>query len=600
MPTKMIVRDLFWTADQIVIQAQGRICQSATELLQSPAFRGALENFLADLKERNSPVLKGVSNPNTPEQASSADFWLNLFGALLEKPLAQAVTAESDYLKQKTEELTTFVEHLYDFWRKFTRYLIWRNPQIRAQSSDVKKSAAIYQDFNAVAQQLNYIVRSAYRDVMHNITGRFFPVYRQIPAGAQMSVIAGPGDWPSKTNIYDGLKKIDVIRQVLMSPPMMMDPPMNKRTGKFVEIKENPLAGIDFDTSEWLCYPAQVGPLVIHIYFHINFMGLACSCCNLFELATEEQLRSKPDAIYAYGVPGDVLYKHAKIPNLVYHDEENDVWVGAIPGNKEFGYFGYVKKMTLTLHNIVMMKKYGRQPYHGAMVRIAFKSGIVSNVVIMGDSGTGKSESIEAFRAIAGDEISELTVIADDMGSFEVRPDGKLVGYGTEIGAFVRLDDLQPGYAFQQLDRAIIMSPQKVNARCVIPVTSLKEVLRGYEVDFLLYANNFEEVDDEHAVIDQFKTAEEAITVFSSGLAMSKGTTTSTGLTREYWANIFGPPLFRELHDELAKKHFAAAFKQGTYVGQLRTRLGISGYESKGPQASAKRLFELIQERSKK
>ena len=42
---------------------------------------------------------------------------------------------------------------------------------------------------------------------------------------------------------------------------------------------------------------------------------------------------------------------------------------------------------------------------------------------------------------------------------------GSPIGYGTEIGAFLRLDDLQPGYAFGHLDRSIIMNPNQVNAR---------------------------------------------------------------------------------------------------------------------------------------
>ena len=65
------------------------------------------------------------------------------------------------------------------------------------------------------------------------------------------------------------------------------------------------------------------------------------------------------------------------------------------------------------------------------------------------------------------------------MGALGCPTDGRVLGYGTEIGAFVRLDDLQQGYAFGQIDRAIIMSPHKVNARVVVPVTTLDEVLRG-------------------------------------------------------------------------------------------------------------------------
>ena len=74
------------------------------------------------------------------------------------------------------------------------------------------------------------------------------------------------------------------------------------------------------------------------------------------------------------------------------------------------------------------------------------------------------------------------------------------------------MDDLQQGYAFSQIDRSIIMSPQKVNARVVLPVTTIDEVLHGYPVDFLLYANNYEEVDAEHPIFDR-------LTISGTGLA---------------------------------------------------------------------------------
>jgi len=180
------------------------------------------------------------------------------------------------------------------------------------------------------------------------------------------------------------------------------------------------------------------------------------------------------------------------------------------------------------------------------------------------------------------------------MGSLEVGPGGELLGFGTEIGAFVRLDDLQQGYAFGQLDRSIIMSPSKVNARVVLPVTSLDDVLRGYPVDFLLYANNHEVVDAEHPVVDHLEDEQAALAVFRDGAAMSKGTTTSTGITNSYFANPFGPAQRREQHEALAASTFAAAFRAGVFVGQLRTQLGLPGEESAGPRAAAQALLDLI------
>jgi hypothetical protein len=138
------------------------------------------------------------------------------------------------------------------------------------------------------------------------------------------------------------------------------------------------------------------------------------------------------------------------------------------------------------------------------------------------------------------------------------------------------------------------MSPQKINARVVLPVTSMDEVLQGYEVNYILYANNYEQVDAEHDIIEKFTSSTEAQNVFRAGAAMSKGTTTTTGLSHSYYANIFGAPQYRDIHETLAQKTFDAAFETGIFVGQLRTRLGITGYESTGPEAAATALLKII------
>lgn len=76
---------------------------------------------------------------------------------------------------------------------------------------------------------------------------------------------------------------------------------------------------------------------------------------------------------------------------------------------------------------------------------------------------------------------------------------------------------------------------------------------------------------------------------------MSKGTTTSTGLTHTYFANPFGPVQFKPLHDEIARRYFDHFFQQGIFVGQLRTRLGIAGWERQGPEETAQKLLEVLQ-----
>jgi hypothetical protein len=79
---------------------------------------------------------------------------------------------------------------------------------------------------------------------------------------------------------------------------------------------------------------------------------------------------------------------------------------------------------------------------------------------------------------------------------------------------------------------------------------------------------------------------------------MSKGTTTSSGLVNSYFANIFGPPEYKDLHEVLATRYFNSFFKNNVYVGQMRTRLGIPGHETSGPREAATELLRVIRVKS--
>ncbi|HEX9012962.1 MAG TPA: hypothetical protein VF813_05580, partial [Anaerolineaceae bacterium] len=301
----------------------------------------------------------------------------------------------------------------------------------------------------------------------------------------------------------------------------------------------------------------------------------------------------KPDAVFLYGLPDEAMSQFGKEQTVFYEDPDAELLVGAIPARDEFGYFGYIKKMALTLHNIRMMQA-GRMPFHGALVNLTVRGKGSCTVLVMGDTGAGKSETLEALRLIGGDDLEDTVIIADDMGSLDIGPDGRVYGYGTETGAFVRLDDLQTGFAFGQIDRTIIMSPDQVNARVVLPVTTYPNIVRGYPIDFVLYANNYETVDASHPTLEEFKDLNQALDVFRAGKVMSKGTTTTTGLVQTFYANVFGPQQYPEMYEKLACDFFARFFATGVYVGQMRTQLGIGGMERSGPEASARELLALI------
>jgi hypothetical protein len=577
---------------QVVLHAAGGACESATELVNSHAFAQVVQVFVDSLRKQDSTLLEEVPyNLGDQEGVSSL---VALLRAVSERSIEQVARERPQFATavQYREGLYRFVESLYDFWRQHDRFLVYHSQPLALPSE-----RRPYRAFNEAVQRLTRLARSLYRDVCENITGDHPGVYRQVAAGCNVGMVAVPGGAELPEPYQRLLGDIPFIRQVWIDPPFIIDPPINRRTGSFQRMEKNPFEKLRIDPSKFLCYPAQVGPLVIYVYFHQQFIGLGCSLANLFDLATEKQIEAGPDAVYVYGAPSEQMIDYGGLPTVFYDDEPNGLLAAAVPLEDRFGYFGYIKKMVLTLHNIVMMKR-GRMPFHGAMMNITMRSGAKATVLMIGDTATGKSESLEAFRLLGEDQIRDMRIIADDMGSLEVTPEGRVVGYGTEIGAFIRLDDLQQGYAFGQIDRAIIMSPQKVNARVVLPVTTMAEVLRGYPVDFVLYANNYEEVDGEHPIIERFATADDALDVFREGAAMSKGTTTSTGLVHSYFANIFGAPQYKDVHEPLARRTFEAAHAAGVFIGQMRTRLGIAGYESKGPEEVAHALLALIEQRA--
>jgi len=188
-----------------------------------------------------------------------------------------------------------------------------------------------------------------------------------------------------------------------------------------------------------------------------------------------------------------------------------------------------------------------------------------------------------------------MTIVFDDMGTVKLRRNcPKPKAYGTEIGAFVRLDDLDQGYAFKEIDRSIFMNPDKTNARLVMPVASYREIIKGYPIDLFLYANNYDDVKEGEAAIEYFTAPEDAIKIFRDGARMAKGTTTEKGLVKSFFANPFGPHQKMEETDKLINIYFNEFFKSGVLVGQIKTCLGIQGKEKDGPKKAAIELFELI------
>lgn len=558
-----------------VINFSAHYCNTEDELLNSHGFEKVLTRFLMRLKKKEAPVYEQLVYVCGEEHIASE--LTSLFKLLLVLDIEEIMQMNRSFivLLQHKDTLIEFIEELYNYWRALERYSVIYNGNEGTGIQKIK--------FIEANNAFTNLVLKVYRTIEERLMGHHQNVYRQLIVGANAGLVLNEVQWDIPME-YMGLRYPAFIESIVLTPPFITYPKRTKRDGIFEEVFTNPIDGLYLEPNNWFVYPAKVGTALVYIYFHRDFMAQGVTMCNLFELAAIDECENrKPDLIYVYG------NKDEADRAVFYQDKANDIMIGYASYSEEHDYFGYMKKMVLTLYNIKMINE-KKLPLHGAMIELTLKNGNQSNIVIIGDSGAGKSETLEAVRMIAEDEIKDMKVIFDDMGTL-VLEEGEIRAYGTEIGAFVRLDDLDTGYAYRTIDRSIFMNPDKTNARIVIPIATYKEIVTGRPVDMFLYANNYEEDGNE---LEYFNNVADAKEVFVRGARKAKGTTTETGLVESYFANPFGPVQLKDQTDPLIDQYFNTLFKKDIKVGQLRTRLAIPGQEYTGPRKAAEKLVEYI------
>lgn len=558
----------------IVLNFSRNYCKTEAELLSSEAFRRVWALYMKKaLKSGKNNIIDLINIAENPE-----DEFVALFKVLVSFKLPE-IAELNDVFKAivaRQDDLYEMVEDFYEFWRKMQRYaIIYTN----ANQKGVQNL-----NFIDETQEFTNLVLKVYRTVSQKCYGHTFHVYRQLPAGINASMLITENDW-SEGGVYDMFNGINFIDAICIRPPFIVYSDKNTRKGVYPEVFKNPLEGINLNNNEWYCYPAYVGNSLAYVYFHQDYISHGITLCNLFEFVHLSQCKGKkPNLVYVFGAKDTGLSE-----SVFYHDKKNDIYVGVAPHGIEIDYFGYMKKMLLTLHNTRMMNE-GFLPIHGACVNIQFKNGLNKTMVVLGDSGAGKSESLEALRSHAGDEIVSMQTIFDDMGTFKII-DNKIMAYGTETGAFVRLDDLDNGYAYKEMDRAIFMNPDKINSRVVMPANTYVNIMKGFPVDCFFYACNYKPDQGEMKFFDN---VDDALDVFRAGARVAKGTTSEVGLTTSYFANPFGPVQHQEMCEKLLHIYFEKMFKDGIPVGEVYTKLAVPGMEHTGPAGVAKELFKFL------
>lgn len=559
-----------------------KYCDTKQKLLNSYGFRRVVDSFIKQFLKKEEVVIFDYYIEHFGSEDNLVDAFIEVFKLLTVFEIEEVVAVDNKYSKffEDKDLFIEVTELLFEYWKRLERYTIVRNNRLGEGLQNVR--------FIQANDMFNDLILSTGRRIQTTVVGRESRIFRQSIAGANAGLTLNDVNWNCPIE-YKGLTSIPFISTVVFHPPYISYTKRNTRDGIFQEHQQNPIENLVLNEDDWFVFPAKVGNMLTFVYFHKDFMAHGVGLSNLFEIATEnEYIGKKPDMIYIFGYPDG----HEEKRTFYYKDKKNDILIGYANYCDDIDYFGYMKKMLLTLHNVKQIEN-ERLPIHGAMVNIVLRNGKESNIIIMGDSGAGKSESLEAFRTLNENYIRHMRVIFDDMGYLKKEEDGTIKAYGTEIGAFVRVDDLDPAYAFAQLDRGVYTNMDRVNARVTIPISTYEIISRGYPIDYFLYANNYNEAEKK---ILLYNDLDKAIPIFEDGARKAKGTTTEKGLVKSYFANPFGPVQEREATEKLVRSYFSDMKKAGVKIGEIHTSLAIEGKAKDGPREAAEELFSLINE----
>lgn len=536
------------------------------ELLDSPEFKLFLGSYL-DHVQASEPSFDRYLLPELGRVER-----LEHIVQGLHRLLEENYSAIDHPLTRDRVVLLSIVEDAYSVWRGLQRCSLTFK-----QHTDT--------NFIEADVYFNSVVLALYRQIQENVSGQKNCIFRQLMAGSNAALSLKPRSAVLPDD-YKKLREIVMIDSVMLHSPLIVHPRTNKREGHFQEVFTSPLADLDFDTTKFFAYPARVGSLNAMIYVHRDFTFSAIALANLFELVnSDEMVTIKPDLIVLFGV------EDGSDDMVFYQDKEEGIVIGKIAYNPKIEYFGYLKKITLTCYNVAMMAR-GWLPIHGSMVNVTFKSGKRKGVVFMGDSGAGKSETLEEMTALGSDKIEKMEVVFDDMGSFHFT-DGVLYAQGTEVGAFVRLDDLDRGLPYKEMDRSIFMNPESsVNARVIVPASTYDIVKSNHPVDCFFYANNY----DEQIGLEKFTDVIAAKQVFVDGKRMAKGTTHEVGLTTSFFANPFGPLQQEALAQGIIDDIFAQMAKSSVIVGQIFTHIGREAGQNESLRQAARAVLDELEQ----
>ncbi len=151
--------------NKVVLNNRERMCETPEELLSSEKFRIVLDHCLAHLRAKKSPLMDIFPGGMSDEIAVAELTNTLLLLVKYEGNFVAHINKRSAGFLNDLQLLNNFVEYLYDYWRHFDRFII-------NDSEGDRLDKRPYRTFNETIEQLTHLIRTVYRHIQENITGK--------------------------------------------------------------------------------------------------------------------------------------------------------------------------------------------------------------------------------------------------------------------------------------------------------------------------------------------------------------------------------------------------------------------------------------------
>ena len=500
-------------------------CSTPVQLLKSKAFAQYLDiykkQFIKELKNRENTDLK--------EDVLHKIEYIESIGPEAYISIIEAATPLSGDELRDARDSVKFIDGAFHHYRtkSYTRLVRLHN-EILENGIDAEE---IKDKVSTKADKLSELIIETRRILLIR-AGLGEGVRRTQGLECHPNVAVGEisGHYVNLPGDYSNLNQVPVTTAADMRTGVYYTTHANKRAFPFFALDHNPVKNDSFKPEDYVAIPFEIGAWNILCYIHKTrgYIEIEPGLLNLFPFSKIDNITKKqPDGIFVLGCPNSDMKDLG-----YYHDKENDILVGLIPGLDECQYFGYGKKPMLTLHNVLCILK-GDLPLHCGATRY----------VVRFDEKTNEPYIFDSF------------IKADDMGRATLENNVPYF-YGTETGAFCCLDGFSEHAKMQMEGREIGYNKHSgTNARQIVPVTEYSEISTGSELDILLYLNNYKLMDPGEDCMKTDMTPDDALEHFRSGARVAAGSTqTHRGdVEISYWANPF--PLLKDKDWKVLPEH---------------------------------------------